>query len=264
MVKSVVAMTEKLTGETLTQQVNTKLGVSLATPEPLELPRSSETCIGRPAHHSQFADLASAGRNLAGLLNNYVGGEETVVVGVARGGVPVALEVANYLGAPLDIILIRRLLAPRGPGSEICAVNVCGTLVIDQGLALPSPVPKTPLEYFVADALEELALREQACRGGRPALEVARKNVVLVDNGIHTGSTVLAATRALRILVPLRLVVAVPVAAGSSRAAVEAAADDLVCLAWPEPLGHVGLWYAKFDVPNEEQIRKMLDHVPSR
>ena len=212
----------------------------------------------------QFADLASAGRNLAALLDNYLGSEETVVVAIARGGVPVALEVANHLGAPLDIILIRRLLAPRGPGSEICAVNVCGTLVTDQELALPSPVPKTPLEYFVADALEELALRERACRGGRPALEVARKTVLLVDNGIHTGSTVLAAIRALRTLKPSRVVVAVPVAALSSRASVEEAADDVVCIAWPEPFGHVGLWYANFDVPDEEQIRKMLDQVPPR
>ncbi len=211
-----------------------------------------------------FTDLASAGRDLAALLENYLGSEETVVIGIARGGVPVALEVANHLDAPLDIILIRRLLVPRGPGSEICAVKVCGTLVTDQELPLPSRVPKTPLEYFVTEALEELALRERACRGGRPALEVARKTVVLVDNGIHTGSTMVTAIRALRTLKPLRLIVAVPVAALTSRAAVETAADDLVCLAWPEPFGHVGLWYSHFNVPDEEQIRNMLDQALPR
>ena len=223
---------------------------------------SSQSRIGLPARHVKFDDLASAGRDLAERLDNYSRSEETVVIAIARGGVPAAVEVANKLGAPLDIILIRRLLAPRGPGSEICAVNVCGTLVIDQQLALPSAVPKTPLEYFVTDALKELELRERVCRGGRPALEVARKNVLLIDNGIHTGSTALAAIRALRTMKPARLVVAVPVAAPSSRAAVETAADDVVCLAWPEQFGHVGLWYSNFNVPDEEKIRKMLDQVP--
>lgn len=223
---------------------------------------SSHTRIGLPAREVKFADLATAGCNLATQLDKYLDTEETVVVGIARGGVPVALEVANRLGAPLDIILIRRLLAPRGPGSQICAVNVCGTLVVDQELKLPSAVPKTPLEYFIAEALEQLALRERACRGGRSALELAGKNVLLIDNGIHTGATVLAAIRALRTMKPSRVVVAVPLAALSSRAAVEAAADDLICLAWPEPFGHVGLWYANLNVPDEEQIRKMLNQVP--
>ncbi|MCM3869512.1 MAG: hypothetical protein ND895_02280 [Pyrinomonadaceae bacterium] len=225
---------------------------------------ASQTSTAPTKQTAQFADLASAGRSLVPLLDNYLGSEETVVVGIARGGVLVAREVANHLGAPLDIILIRRLLAPRGPGSEICAVNVCGTLVNDQELALPSRMPKTPLEYFVTDALEELDLRERTCRGGRLALEVARKTVLLVDNGIHTGSTMLAAIRALRTLKPARVVIAVPVAALSSRATVEAAAEDLVCLASPEPFGHVGLWYANFNVPDEEQIRKMLDQVSPR
>jgi putative phosphoribosyl transferase len=220
---------------------------------------SSQTVTGPIKPATQFADLGSAGRNLAALLNGYLGSEETVVVGIARGGVPVAREVANHLGAPLDIVLIRRLLAPRGPGSEICAVNVCGTLVTDQDLVLPSVVPKTPLEYFVADALDGLALRELACRGGRPALALARKNVFLIDNGIHTGSTMLASIRAVRTLNPSRLVVAVPVASQMSRTAVELAADEVVCLAWPESFGHAGLWYSNFNVPNEEQIREMLD-----
>lgn len=227
-------------------------------------PPSRHARIGLPARDVKFANLAAGGRILAGQLYNYLNSEETVVVGIARGGVPVALEVANRLGAPLDIILIRRLLAPRGPGSQICAFNVCGTLVFDQELELPSAAPKTPVEYFVADALAELAIRERVCRGGRRALELAGKKVLLIDNGIHTGATVLAAIRALRSTKPTRLVVAVPVAALSSRAAVEAAADEVVCLAWPEPFGHVGLWYANFNVPNEEQIRSMFELVSPR
>jgi putative phosphoribosyl transferase len=254
--KSVVAMADKLTKKicATTTAPGNFMTADAFTDE-------AERTSSQPARHVQFADLATAGRNLAAHLDDYLGSEDTVVVAIARGGVPVALEVANRLGAPLDIILIRRLLAPRGPGSQICAVNVCGTLVVDPELSLTASVPKTPLEYFVADALQELALRERTCRRGRPALEVERKNVLLIDNGIHTGSTVLAAIRALRTLKPTRLVVAVPIAALSSQTAVEAAADELISLAWPEPFGHVGLWYANFNVPDEEQIRKILDQV---
>jgi putative phosphoribosyl transferase len=228
-----------------------------STGNPDEL--SSQAVIVPTKHMAKFADLASAGRDLVAQLPGNLGIEETVVVAIARGGVPVALEVADRLGSPLDIILIRRLFAPRDPSSQLCAVNVCGTLVIDQELELPSNPPQTPVEYFVADALEELARRERTCRGDRAPLEVASKNVLLIDNGIHTGSTVRVATRALRRMNPSRVIVAVPVAALSARADIEAAADDLVCLVWPEAFGHVGLWYSSFNVPNEEQIRKMLD-----
>jgi putative phosphoribosyl transferase len=221
---------------------------------------SSQTGIA-PNHVAKFADLSSAGRKLAVLIDRYFGHKDTIVLAIARGGVPVGREVANHLDAPLDIIAIRRLLAPHGPGSQICAVNVCGTVVVDQELVVPSSAPKTPQEFFIEDALQELAQRERACRGNRPALNLAGKTVLLIDNGIHTGSTVLASIRALRTIKPAGLVVAVPVAAPSSRAAVEAAADDVICLAWPEPFGHVGLFYSDFNVPNEEQICDMLDHV---
>jgi putative phosphoribosyl transferase len=222
---------------------------------------TSSTDAARTNRTTKFSDLSTAGCNLANQLLSYVGSEETVVVAIARGGVPLAVEVAKLLRAPLDILLIRRLLSPSGPDSEVCAVNVCGTLVIDPELTLPPAVSKTPLEYFVVDALKGLASRERTCRGERLPLELARKNVLLIDNGIHTGSTMRVAIRALRTMNPSRVVVGVPVAARSSRAAVEAAADHLVCLTWPEPFGHVGLWYSSFNVPDEEQIREMLDQA---
>ena len=220
---------------------------------------SPETGAASTKQTSKFEDLASAGRVLATRLENY-SSTNTVVLAIARGGVPVALEVARHLAVQLDIILIRRLLA-NGPGSQICAVNVGGNLIIDQGLALPSDSPKTPFEYFVIDALVGLTQREHSCRGSRPALEVKGKNVLVIDNGIHTGSTVLAAIRALRKMNPSSLIVGVPVAALSTRRIVESAVDEFVCLKWPEPFGHVGLWYTKFDVPHEEQIREVLDRV---
>lgn len=220
---------------------------------------SPETGVASTKQTSKFEDLTSAGRVLATRLENY-SGTNTVVLAIARGGVPVAQEVARHLAAPLDIILIRRLLVS-GTGSQICAVNVGGNLILDHGLVLPSDSPKTPFEYFVIDALAGLAQRERSCRDSRPKLEVEGKNVLVIDNGIHTGSTVLAAIRALRKMNPSSLIVGVPVAALSTRRIVEPEADELVCLKWPEPFGHVGLWYTKFDVPNEEQIREVLDRV---
>lgn len=206
----------------------------------------------------RFSDLSEAGRALASKLEAYAGAEQLVVVAIARGGVPVAAEVAGRIGAPLDVLLIRRLMAPRGLDSLVCAVNACGNLVLDEQLPPCSDVPESAFDYFVADALAELARRERACRGATPALNLAQKTVLLVDNGIRTGSTVRAAIRALRVLGPGRIVVAVPVAAPESRALAESVADELVCLAWPEPFGHVGMFYRDFTRPDDDQIRATL------
>jgi putative phosphoribosyl transferase len=235
---------------------------SFEGPTDTDSQRASYTRNGLPGG-GRFADLGTAGRDLAAaLVGSFNCAEDTVVVAIARGGVPVALEVAKHFRWPLDIVLIRRLLTPGGPGSQVCAVNACGRLVIDDKLPITSSPPNTALECFIADALEGLALRERVCRSGRAVFDVARRNVLLIDNGIHTGATALATIQALRTLKPARLTVAVPVAAPSSRALIERAADDLICLAWPEPFGHAGLWYAKFNVPQDEQIHEMLDQTP--
>ncbi len=215
---------------------------------------------GRTGLPARFADGREAGRALASRLAPYAAAaDDVVVVGLANGGVPVAFEVARELKAPLDVLLIRRLLVPRGPESQICAMDVCGNLFVDEGLPPQSDAPETPLEYFVADALAELAARARECRGERPPLDLSHKTVLLVDNGIRTGLTVLAGVRALRASGPSRVVVAVPVAAPESRAAVEAAGDEFVCLAWPASFGHVGLWYRDFTRPGEAQIRELLE-----
>src|SRR4030095_2885646 len=109
-----------------------------------------------------------------------------------------AHEVAMHLNVPLDFLIIRRLLTPDGPGSQICAVNIAGSLVVDQSVMPSHVVPKSPLDYFVSDALEGLARRARTCRGNRPAVEIAQKTILLVDCGIRTGFTMRAAIRALR------------------------------------------------------------------
>lgn len=218
------------------------------------------TCARRDAaaRAEKFADLSSTGRELAARLDAYRGRADAVVLAIARGGVPSALEVARRLGLPLDLVIIRRLLAPGDPHTTVCAVNACGTLVLDEGVPPPVAAPRSAIEYFITDALEGLACRAKTCRGERPPTDLSQKTILLIDNGIHTGSTMRAAVRALRTLGPARIVAAVPVTSTGGRAAVEAVADEMLCLATHDPFGHVGLWYKNFDRPEDEQIRALL------
>ena len=217
-----------------------------------------DTSGDRPERDVRFPDLHSAGRELAHALGEFKSREDTIVLTPVLGGVPVAHEVARHLCLPLDFVIIRRLLTPDGPDSQVCAVNVAGSLVIDEELPPRPPAPQSPFEHFFADALDGLARRERVCRAGRPPAELARKTILLVDCGIRTGLTLRAAIRALRRERPERIVAAVPVASPESREVIEAVADSLICLKWPHPFGHVGLWYRDFSRPGEREISALL------
>jgi putative phosphoribosyl transferase len=206
-----------------------------------------------------FPDLSSAGRELASKLAPYREGDNVVVLAIVLGGVPVAREVANFLRAPLDLVIIRRLLAPQGPGSQICAVNIGGSMVIDKELIPRPAVPSTPLDHFTNDAIVELSRREQNCRRGRPPTDLSGKAVILVDCGIRSGSTMVAAISALRTRAPARIVAAVPVASLGGHAAIASLADEIVCLARPRPFGHVGLWYKDFTRPGDDRVSEVLE-----
>ncbi|MET0650813.1 MAG: phosphoribosyltransferase family protein [Pyrinomonadaceae bacterium] len=205
----------------------------------------------------RYQDARAAGRALAEGLAAYDARERTTVVAVARGGVAVALEVSNRLGLPLDLLLLRRLLVTRGPLEPVCAANVAGTPFLDDELARPDAA-EPALVPFVADALADLESRTRACRGTRPPAELKGRTVLLVDNGVRTGSTMLAALRALRSCAPGRVVAAAPVAAPEALAVVRAAADEFIYLSTPDPFGHVGLWYSDFTRPSDDDIRAML------
>ena len=207
----------------------------------------------------RFPDLRSAGRALALRLEAHRAANDVIVLGIALGGVPVAHEVANYLQAPLDLVIIRRLLAPHGPGSQTCAVNVAGTLVLDPELLPPPADPSTPLEYFISDAIAELIHREQICRGGRPPLDLAGRTVILVDCGIRTGLTMKAAIGALRTQEPAKIVAAVPVAAPEASDEVSALADELIFLSQPQPFGNAAMWYADFSRPGDDRVVELLE-----
>ena len=209
-------------------------------------------------HVSRFANLRDGGRQLAEKLRSHADLKNSIVVAVARGGVPVGHEVATRLGTAIDMVLIRRLLAPRGPGSELCAVSVAGIMFVDDEITIPTS-PSTAIEHFLADAIAEFHDREQLFRAGRPPIELANRKVLLVDCAIHTGSTMKIAIQAVRKLNPSRIIAAVPVASRAGYALIEGLADQVVCLAQPEPFGHAGMWYEDFSRPKDKDMHELFD-----
>ena len=200
----------------------------------------------------RFQNAAAAGAELAARLNEFHRSSQTIVVAIVSGGAFVGAEVARRLELPLELLFIRRLLAPFGPQRVLCAMNAGGTLVVDE--QVPQTSTSNGLDHAIADGIKQLSERERFCRGGRPPVDLHGKQIILVDNGIHTGSTMLAAIRGIRKLAARKIVVAVPVADANSRAVIERAADEVFCLVWPEKFGHVGLWYQGSIRPANEQI----------
>jgi len=208
----------------------------------------------------RFTDARAAGHALAVALEGYGGRADALVLAIARGGVGVGAGVSKRLGLPLDLVLLRRLLAPRGPAEPLCVVSVGGTRFLDAELAAAAEATADPaLGHFLADALREFDARVLACRGPRPAAEIKGRTVILVDNGVRTGSTMLAAMRALGSMSPARIIAAAPVAAPAACEVIRRAAADFVCLARPEPFGHVGLWYESFRRAGDGEIRATLE-----
>jgi len=205
-----------------------------------------------------FPNLSNAGAELAAALSRAGTSDNVIVLGIVAGGVPAAVEVAKHLEAPLDLVLIRRLLTPQGPGTQAVAVNVAGSLVVDKEIGPPPQTPQTPFEYFVADALDALAIRAKVCRGERPATRLAGKAVVIVDCAIRTGLTMKAAIGAVRTLNPARITAAVPVTSQDGRLIIEALADEFRYLAAPEPFGNAGVWYKDFRRQADDAISELL------
>src|SRR5438105_2835428 len=207
---------------------------------------------------SPFPNLSTAGRELAPRLVQHINNPDTIVLGVALGGIPVAREVANFLNPPLDLILIRRLLVGNEVGSHICAVNVAGSKFLDDEITL-SEAPSTPLEHFLSEAIAGLDQREQDCRRGRLPIDVSGRTVVVVDCGIRTGSTMRVAARAVRSAKPKRMVGAVPVSSREGYQAIEPLFDDLICLMQPEEFINAGFWYSEFRRPGDEEVGDLID-----
>jgi len=205
-----------------------------------------------------FPNLSRGGVELAAALPRARFSSDVIVLAIVSAGVPAAVEIAKHLDAPLDLVIIRRLLAPQGPGSQAVAVTAAGTLVVDDEVGPRPAKPQTPLDYFLEDALNALALRTQLCRGGRPPTELAGKSVLIVDCAMRTGLTMKAAIETVRTLNPTSITAAVPVTSDDGRRAVEPLADELIYLAAPEPFGNAGVWYKDFRRMADDAISQLL------
>lgn len=207
--------------------------------------------------HRKFQDLTSAGYELSQSLLIDTG-PQNLVLAIANAGVPVALPVAQALKATIDLIAIRRLFAAQGGELPVAAVSIAGNLVFDPVLSQASSAATTVEDQFIKDALKDLSARVNTLRDGAAPKEVARRNVILIDNGIHTAGTIQIAIKALRSLQPSKITVGVPVANARLRDIVEAIADTVCCLQWSDNFGHVGLWYQNFSRPNDAEVRAMM------
>jgi predicted phosphoribosyltransferase len=209
----------------------------------------------------RFRDRRDGGRQLAGALSRYRGrGEEVVVVGLPRGGVPVAFEVARQLEAPLDVLLVRKLGVPYQPELALGAI-AAGVRVLDERVVRESGLSEPDIEAVAAAEEAELHRREQAYRGtGGEAgpSRFAGRVVILVDDGLATGSSMLAAVAVARRSGARAVVVAVPVAAAETCDRLEPEVDDLVCLATPAPFRAVGLWYEDFSEVTDAEVRDLI------
>jgi putative phosphoribosyl transferase len=205
-----------------------------------------------------FRDRADAGKQLAAKLMHYAGRDDVLVLALPRGGVPVGYEVAETLGAPLDVFLVRKLGVPGHEELAMGAIASGGVRVLnDQVVGMLRPSDEV-IEKVEAAERRELDRREREYRGGRPPLDVRGKVVILVDDGLATGSSMRAAVTALRRLGPSRIVVAVPVGAAETCAEFEGEADEAICASEPDPFHAVGMWYEDFSQTTDEEVRELL------
>jgi putative phosphoribosyl transferase len=208
---------------------------------------------GGDLEQPRFADRRDAGRQLAAVLLP-LAREKPVVVGLPRGGIPVAEEVASALGAPLEFLAVRKLGAPHNPEYGIGAITEGGTHIFDPEAIAVLGIDNGMLEGIVARESAELQRRVEAYRGGRPPLPLEGRAVILVDDGVATGVTDTAALRAIRRRGPQHLILAVPVCAPDSAARLREEADELVCLVEPSMFYGVGQWYRDFSQTSDEEV----------
>jgi predicted phosphoribosyltransferase len=206
-----------------------------------------------------FRDRFEAGRLLGPAVNERLHGRSDIVVlALPRGGVPVGYEVARALGAPLDVFIVRKLGVPGHEELAMGAIASGGVRVLNDDVLRQIPVPKQTIEAVAAREQMELVRRERSYRGSKPPLDVSGKTVVVVDDGLATGSTMRAAVRALRAMDAATIIVAVPVAARETCKEFRAEVDDIVCLRTPEPFQAVGLWYEDFTQTTDEEVHELL------
>jgi len=209
-----------------------------------------------------FRDRREAGHYLADLLAaEYAGRNNVIVFALPRGGVPVGYEVARRLGAPLDVFVVRKLGVPSQPELALGAIASGGVRVLNREIVEGLGIPAQVIEAVARRELEELARRERLYRGERPPPQIRGKTVILVDDGLATGSTMRSAAQALGQQQPGRLVVAVPVAARSTCEELQEVVDEVVCAVTPYPFFAVGQWYSDFRETSDEEVHELLQRA---
>src|SRR4051812_45679611 len=208
-----------------------------------------------------FQDRADAGRQLADRLKHYAGRDDVLVLALPRGGVPVAFEVAQALHAPLDVFLVRKLGVPGQRELAMGAIASGGVRVLNEEVVDALGIPDDIIAAVAAEERDELERREREYRGDRPPPDVRGRVVILIDDGLATGSSMRAAVAALRRLGPARVVVAVPIGAPETCALLQDEADEVLCGRTPEPFYAVGRWYDDFSQTTDEEVRELLERA---
>jgi predicted phosphoribosyltransferase len=209
----------------------------------------------------QFRDRAEAGRLLAEELKTYANRKDVIVLGLPRGGVPVAYQVARSLNAPLDVFIVRKLGVPRHEELAMGALASGGVIVLNEKVVQYLRIPAEVIEPVVRKELQELERRERAYRGNRHPLDVRGRIAILVDDGLATGSTMRAAVQALKQQMPARVVVAVPTASSETCDQFKGEVDEIVCARTPEPFYAVGQWYEDFSQTTDEEVEALLNRA---
>jgi len=205
-----------------------------------------------------YRDRVDAGKQLAKRLTDFAGRDDVLVLALPRGGVPVAYQVAKALQVPMDIFLVRKLGVPGHEELAMGAISTGGVQVLNDDIVSYLRIPRDVIDAVAAGELKELERREREYRGDRPEPDVRGKTVILIDDGLATGSTMRAAAAALRQQNPTRIIVAVPVSAPQTCDEYRMGVDEIICARTPEPFFGVGMWYEDFSQTTDDEVRDFL------
>lgn len=217
-----------------------------------------ENASGQRSVVLPFRDRIEAGRLLGEALCDYAGRSDVVVLALPRGGVPVAFEVVKAIDAPLDLMLVRKLGTPGQEELAMGAIASGGVRLLNPDIVAQLRISGEAIDEVERSERRELERRQRSYRGDRPAPVVMGRRVILVDDGLATGATMRTAVKALRMQQPARIVVAVPVAPADTIGVLRREADEVVCLATPEPFWSIGGWYREFPQTSDEEVKELL------
>lgn len=214
-------------------------------------------------HSSQtlLQDRAAAGRRLVEPLQQYARRSDVIVLALPRGGVPVAYEVATALEVRLDLMLVRKLGVPSNPEFAMGAIASGGIQILNEHALRAHPIDKAAFDAVVTRETRELLRREQVYRGSRPPLQLKDQVVILIDDGLATGASMMAAIQAVRVHTPARIIVAVPVGPMETAEALRSEVDELVCPLIPDWLMSIGYWYMDFSQTSDREVIELLQRA---